>query len=163
MSDQAQRVHLDVTNSDADPFFSLRETAMENAANLEFSVLPTSPKFDPRLFLTLVHRQADYNVMIESISRLSSKTENQVEQLQNLVRENFPLFVRCAEGYDEFRQTSQTIVGMGVSERLEKLDAIAEAATFQAKKSFKPVSSSPLYCLRTVCYSKLIHASAAVG
>lgn len=113
--------------------------AMENATSLKYSVLPTSPKFDPRLFLTLVHREADYNVMTDSIDRLSSKTENQVEQLQNLVRENFPLFVRCAEGYDEFRQTSQTIVGRSVTERIEKLDAVAEAATFQARKSFKPV------------------------
>uniref|UniRef100_A0A7S3L0S2 Exocyst complex component n=1 Tax=Amphora coffeiformis TaxID=265554 RepID=A0A7S3L0S2_9STRA len=113
--------------------------AMENAANLKYSVLPTSPLFDPRLFLTLVHRGADYNKLVGSLDRLSSKTENQVEQLQNLVRENFPLFVRCAEGYEEFRRTSQNIVGMGVNERVGKLEAVAETATFQARKSFKPL------------------------
>ena len=114
--------------------------ALENAANIKQSVLPTNPDFDPRLFLTLVHRGADYKTLVGSLDRLSSKTENQVEQLQNLVRENFPLFVRCAEGYEEFRKTSQRNVGMGVDERVTKLEAIAETATYQAKKSFKPVS-----------------------
>ena len=113
--------------------------AMENVANRKYSVLPTSPDFDPKLFLTLVHRGADYNTLVGSLDRLSSKTENQVEQLQNLVRENFPLFVRCAEGYEHFRQTSQNIVGMGVNERVTKLEAIAETATHQARKSFKPL------------------------
>lgn len=69
----------------------------------------------------------------------SGKTENQAEQLQNLVRENFPLFVRCAEGFEEFRQSSETAVGMGVHERINKLEAIAESCAFQAKKSFKPL------------------------
>ena len=114
--------------------------AMENAANQKYSVIATSPLFDPRLFLTLVHRGADYNKLVGSLDRLSSKTENQVEQLQNLVRENFPLFVRCAEGYEAFRRTSQDIVGMGVNERVGKLEAVAETATYQARKSFKPVS-----------------------
>jgi hypothetical protein len=114
--------------------------ALENAANREFSVLPTSPKFDPRLFLTLVHREADYDVLVGSLDRLSSSTEYQVEQLQDLVRENFPLFVRCAEGYEEYRRTTQNFVGLGVNERVTKLEGIAETATHQAKKSFKPVS-----------------------
>ena len=113
--------------------------ALENAANREFSVLPTSPKFDPRLFLTLVHRDADYDVLVGSLDRLSSSAENQVEQLQDLVRENFPLFVRCAEGYEEYRRTAQNFVGLGINERVTKLEGIAETATHQAKKSFKPL------------------------
>jgi Exocyst complex component Sec5 len=70
---------------------------------------------------------------------LAGKTENQAEQLQNLVRDNFPLFVRCAEGFEEFRTNSETEVGLGVNERIEKLEAIAESAAYQAKKSFKPL------------------------
>ena len=70
---------------------------------------------------------------------LTDKTENQAEQLQNLVRDNFPLFVRCAEGLDEFRQNAENEVGPGVDERIDKLDAIAESAAFQARKSFKPL------------------------
>ena len=69
----------------------------------------------------------------------TGKTENQAEQLQNLVRENFPLFVRCAEGFEEFRQSSEGEVGMSVNERIDKLEAIAESSAFQAKKSFKPL------------------------
>jgi exocyst complex component 2 len=115
--------------------------AIENATSNVYSVLPTSPKFDPRLFLTLVHRGADYATLVGSLDKLSSKTENHVEQLQNLVRENFPLFVRCAEGFEKFRTTSRDIVGLGVVERIEKLEGIAETATFQARKSFKPVRS----------------------
>jgi Exocyst complex component Sec5 len=56
-----------------------------------------------------------------------------------LVRDNFPLFVRCAEGFEEFRTSSETEVGLGVNERIEKLEAIAESAAYQAKKSFKPL------------------------
>jgi Exocyst complex component Sec5 len=59
--------------------------------------------------------------------------------LQNLVRDNFPLFVRCAEGFEEFRTNSETEVGLGLNERVEKLEAIAESAAYQAKKSFKPL------------------------
>lgn len=69
----------------------------------------------------------------------TGKTENQAEQLQNLVRDNFPLFVRCAEGFEEFRTNSETEVGLGLNERVEKLEAIAESAAYQAKKSFKPL------------------------
>lgn len=69
----------------------------------------------------------------------SGKTENQVEQLQNLVRDNFPLFVRCAEGFEDFRASNEDEVGLGYTERIDKLEAIAESCAFQAKKSFKPL------------------------
>ena len=55
------------------------------------------------------------------------------------MRDNFPLFVRCAEGFEEFRNSSESEVGLGVNERIEKLEAIAESAAYQAKKSFKPL------------------------
>jgi Exocyst complex component Sec5 len=47
--------------------------AMENIENLKYSVLPTSPKFDPILFLTLVHRSDNYDTLVGSLDRLSSK------------------------------------------------------------------------------------------
>ena len=103
------------------------------------SVLPTNSKFNPLLFLTLLHRKTPYKDLNASMDNLLSKTENQAEQLQNLVRDNFPLFVKCAEGFEEFRTSSEVQVGMGVSERIETLESIAESAAFQAKKSFKPL------------------------
>eukprot|EP00978_Attheya_sp_CCMP212_P014553 scaffold37126_cov32-Attheya_sp.AAC.1 len=36
------------------------------------SVLPISPKFDPLLFLTLVHRNTSYTVLSDSVQRLTS-------------------------------------------------------------------------------------------
>ena len=113
--------------------------AMEDASNLKQSVLPTSPKFDPILFLTLVHRKTSHAQLVESLDRLSSKSQSQMEQLQDLVRDNFPLFVRCAEGFEEFRQKSESEMGLGLHERIDKLEAIAESCAFQAKKSFKPL------------------------
>ena len=159
--------------------------------NIRASILPTNPKFDPILFLTLLHRKSSYSTLNQSLDRLSSKlshtfykfcvcfclfvvvvgfvgklhtflimvvfacffhslsffaititlgkTENQAEQLQNLVRDNFPLFVRCAEGFEEFRRSSEQEVGLGVNERIETLEAIAESCAYQAKKSFKPL------------------------
>jgi hypothetical protein len=129
------------------------EAFESGANNAKASVLLTNPKFHPLLFLTLCHRKTTHKQLIASMDRLSSKTENQAEQLQNLVRDNFPLFVRCAEGFEEFRKNSQggsstTAAGGGksnvatestVHERIDKLEAIAESAAFQAKKSFKPL------------------------
>jgi hypothetical protein len=129
------------------------EAFESGANNAKASVLLTNPKFHPLLFLTLCHRKTTHKQLIASMDRLSSKTENQAEQLQNLVRDNFPLFVRCAEGFEEFRKNSQggsstTAPGGGksnlaaqstVHERIDKLEAIAESAAFQAKKSFKPL------------------------
>jgi len=110
---------------------------MEN--NPKASILPTNSKFNSLLFLTLLHRKTPYKELVRSMERLSSKTENQAEQLQNLVRLNFPLYVRCAEGFEEFRRNSETEVGLGVNERIDKLEAIAESSAYQAKKSFKPL------------------------
>ena len=48
--------------------------AMENTqGNRKKSIKPTSPNFDPILFLTLVHRNASYETLIGSLERLSSK------------------------------------------------------------------------------------------
>lgn len=56
-------------------------------------------------------------------------------QLQNLVRDNFELFVRCADGIDIFKGAS----GANLETRLANLDALAESCSDQAKKSFKPL------------------------
>ena len=113
--------------------------AMENSKVRAHSILPTSPKFHPILFLTLAHRTTAYDELIRSLERLSTKTSTQVEQLEKLVRDNFPLFVRCAEGFEEFQRNAETEVGRGVKDRIDKLEAIAESCTFQARKSFKPL------------------------
>lgn len=113
--------------------------AMETTSNRKKSILPINPKFDPILFLTLVHRNASYEALVGSLGRLSSKTENQVEQLESLVRDNFPLFVNCAEGFDEFRSNSENDMGLSLNNRIDKLDGIAESCAFQAKKSFRPL------------------------
>jgi len=49
--------------------------AMEIPENCPHSVLPSSPSFDPILFLTLVHRKTSYDKLIGSMDRLSSKLE----------------------------------------------------------------------------------------
>jgi hypothetical protein len=49
--------------------------AMENpSSNVHYSVLPSNPKFDPILFLTLVHRKTSYDKLMGSMGRLSSKS-----------------------------------------------------------------------------------------
>ena len=66
-------------------------------------------------------------------------TQNQVAQLQDMVRENFALFLRCADGIDTFNQKTLSQSGPGVDDRLNRLDALAESCAHQAKKSFKPL------------------------
>lgn len=112
---------------------------LDQLENPTRSVLPTDPTFDPMLFLTLVHREVGYRELIGSVDRLTNKTTNQHKQLQNLVRENFPLFVRCAEGIDAFNEKTGSQEGPGVNERIDKLETLAEKCAHQAKKSFKPL------------------------
>mmetsp|Transcript_21876 Transcript_21876/g.47536 ORF Transcript_21876/g.47536 Transcript_21876/m.47536 type:complete len:1286 (-) Transcript_21876:286-4143(-) len=118
------------------------------------SILPTNPDFDPTLFLTLVHRNATYQELQESTSRLSRKTDNQVERLQNLVRDNFALFIKCSEGIDVFadqrdprnnrnsRSRDMANDDQGMQElqnRFGTLDGLASSCSEQARKSFKPL------------------------
>jgi len=117
--------------------------AEENKSNGK-SILPTDPQFDPSLFLTLVHRNVSYQELQDSTSRLSRKTDNQVERLQNLVRDNFDLFIKCSEGIDIFAdgQDDSNSANEGMQKlqrRFRALDDIAESCGDQAKKSFKPL------------------------
>lgn len=131
-----------------------RKSAANSRAGVELkeahsfpSVLPTSPDFDPILFLTLVHRNATYQDLQESTSRLSRKTDNQVERLQNLVRDNFALFIKCSEGIDIFAdqnsppdESSCNNEGMKqLQDRFKTLDNLAQSASDQARNSFKPL------------------------
>lgn len=104
------------------------------------SILLTSPDFDAILFLTLAHRHSTYQELQDSISRLSRRTDNQVERLQNFVRDNFDLFIKCSEGIDIFADQG----GSGNSRRqlqnqFGTLDNIAQSCSEQARKSFKPL------------------------
>ena len=122
-----------------------------NADGVEdLSLLPSDDNFDPLLFLTLVHRNASFEQLQKSIAKLDNKTDNQVQRLQNLVRDNFELFVRCADGIELFnleggpkaatgKDKGGKDGGPGVKERLDKLEALSESSSYQAKKSFKPL------------------------
>ena len=111
------------------------------------SILPTNPDFDPILFLTLVHRNASYQELMESTTRLSRKTDNQVERLQNLVRDNFALFVKCSEGIDVFADSNRSSSDSAdpdegrqqLQNRFLSLDDLAQSCSEQARESFKPL------------------------
>jgi len=111
------------------------------------SVLPAQEDFDPMLFLTLVHGRANYHHLHYGMDRLNNKADSQAMQLQDLVRENFALFVRCADGMDllvddsdhKKKQTKKGEGPMIVTERLDSLDKLSDSSSYQAKKSFKPL------------------------
>ncbi len=104
------------------------------------SILPTSPDFDAILFLTLVHRNTSYQELLDSISRLSRRTDNQVERLQNFVRDNFALFIKCSEGIDIFAdQGGSQKSRRQLQNQFGTLDNIAQSCSEQARKSFKPL------------------------
>ena len=102
------------------------------------SILPTNPDFDPILFLTLVRRNATYQDLQDSTSRLSWKTDNQVERLQNIVRDNFALFIKCSEGIDVFSDRSDPrnkrhgSTSNDLQNRFGTLDGIAQKILAQA-------------------------------
>jgi len=56
-----------------------------------------------------------------------------------MVRENFALFLRCADGIDVFNEKTVSQSGPGLVDRLNRLDALAESCAHQARKSFKPL------------------------
>mmetsp|Transcript_19365 Transcript_19365/g.29860 ORF Transcript_19365/g.29860 Transcript_19365/m.29860 type:complete len:1065 (-) Transcript_19365:95-3289(-) len=132
---------------------SKKEAITESAlVKKNASVLPTDSNFDPLLFLTLVHRDASFQQLAKSMTQLTHKTDDQAQQLQNLVRDNFELFMRCADDFDVFNEkgglsvntatsTSMPTRGgaRGLNERLDTLDAFSEACIEQARKSFKPL------------------------
>lgn len=47
-----------------------------NNNNNRASILPTNPKFDPILFLTLLHRKTPYSTLLQSLDRLSCTYNN---------------------------------------------------------------------------------------
>jgi len=74
------------------------------------------------------------------------------------VRDNFALFVRCADGIDFFSDEAETASQYGddydddgnsvvtksitralAPDQLNKLEGLADSCSFQAKKSFKPL------------------------
>jgi hypothetical protein len=69
----------------------------------------------------------------------TADTQNHGKQLQNMVRENFALFLRCADGIDVFNEKTISQSGPGLVDRLNRLDALAESCAHQARKSFKPL------------------------
>jgi hypothetical protein len=52
----------------------------------------------------------------------TADTQNQVKQLQDMVRENFALFLRCADGIDTFNERTLSQSGPGLVDRLNRLD-----------------------------------------
>jgi len=109
------------------------------SSSADRSILPTDSNFDPILFLTLVHGSAAYEDLSESMNQLGTKTDNQVQQLQKLVRDNFALFVRCADGIDVFNDGTSPRNPNLVEDRMDSLEGLALAATDQSRRSFKPL------------------------
>ena len=69
----------------------------------------------------------------------SDKTDNQDIRVQELVRENFQLFIRCADGIDLFKTGRSRKNSPGVLDWLNKLESLAQSTSKNAKKSFKPL------------------------
>jgi len=108
----------------------------------DLSVLPTDANFDPMLFLTLVHRNAGYKELKESIRRLDHQTDDQMLRIQERVKENFELYVRCADGIDLFSDKAgktKNRNGPGVHKRIENLESLTDSCSDLAEKSFKPL------------------------
>lgn len=113
------------------------------------SILPTDTFFDPALFLSLVHGTANFKQLKLGLNILSGRQDSQVKHLRDIVKTNFDLFARCADGsIDLFSDESSEITKrkkkddtkkLSASERLENIDSLAENCFSQARKSFKPL------------------------
>lgn len=158
---EAQKSALDaILNGDQ----SQSELETIRPAADQLSILPADSNFDPLLFLTLVHRNLSYEQIQESIGKLESKitmtrvlcshhffahriylllrtdkTDNQTQRIQQLIRDNFDLFIRCADGIDLFKTGRTKKNTPGVNDWLDRLENLTESTSEDAKKSFKPL------------------------
>jgi hypothetical protein len=106
------------------------------------SVLPTDPNFSPLLFLSLVHPKASFPELTKALSRLQGVSDNHAARLQRLVRDNFPLFVRCAEGIDWFADNfceGDPPDPGGAGARLARLSELAARCEAEADGAFGPL------------------------
>ncbi|GMH76122.1 hypothetical protein TrST_g9457 [Triparma strigata] len=131
----------------------------ESKLSREGSVLPTDSNFAPLLFLTLVHPEASFQELTQALTRLEGVADNHAMRLQRLVRDNFPLFVRCAEGIDWFAEN----IGEGCGgqtnaqdnddgnavEKLAKLEALVAKVGKHSDEAFGPLLDNTLDVRRT--------------
>ena len=123
----------------------------------EGSVLPTDSNFSPLLFLSLVHPNASFDELTDALARLEKVADNHAMRLQQLVRDNFPLFVRCAEGIDWFSENigcakgggdGQPSVGAAIP-KLECLEALIQRIERHADDAFRPLLDNTTEVRRT--------------
>lgn len=71
------------------------------------------------------------------------QSDDHMQRIQERVKENFGLYIRCADGIDLFSdkagKTKSSQGGPNVHRRIDKLEELAELCSDEAKKSFKPL------------------------
>jgi hypothetical protein len=73
------------------------------AASASASIVPQDEAFDPVLFLTIIHGGSSFEDLRRGQENLEKGLGTQAGQLQQLVREHYDAFARCAEGITWFR------------------------------------------------------------
>ena len=59
------------------------------------------------LFLSLFYKNSLLNQLKHGPDQLECRTDNQIFRLQNLVRDNFALFLRCANGINNYKSVHE--------------------------------------------------------
>ncbi|KAJ4459831.1 putative exocyst complex subunit 2 [Paratrimastix pyriformis] len=67
-------------------------------------LLPASEKFDPVLFLRVVHQNTHLTDVTQGIQRLTDGVVDQTSQLRKLVNEDMDSFIGCRETVDKVRK-----------------------------------------------------------
>jgi hypothetical protein len=100
------------------------------------------------LFLSLVHKDSLFDQLKHGSDQLGCRTDNQIFRLQNLVRDNFALFLRCANGINlfEYSDTATTSSSstdehqqqtlLDLMKRFDKMDKLSNTCVRQANNSF---------------------------
>lgn len=108
------------------------------------SIMTTDANFKPMLFLSLVHKDSLFDQLKHGTDRLECRTDNQIFRLQKLVRDNFALFLRCANGINLFeyenseQQNSEEVREQlrDLIKRFDKMDKLSNTCVRQANNSF---------------------------
>ncbi|KAL0919365.1 hypothetical protein M5K25_011455 [Dendrobium thyrsiflorum] len=107
--------------------------------NYREKVMYTSPNFNPKIFLTLVHQETSAADLESGALTLRSHLKGWTQQKKQLVKENFDCFVSCKTTIDDIesklRQIEEDPEGSGTTNLYESTHRISELAN----RAFQPL------------------------
>jgi exocyst complex component 2 len=116
-----------------------REKSQGLDPNLRDKVVYSSPNFDPKVFLSWVHKDTSAADLESGALTLKTDLKGRTQQKKQLVKENFDCFVSCKTTIDDIesklRQIEEDPEGAGTSH----LHSVTQKISGVANRAFEPL------------------------